>query len=307
MTKRHILTTVSLTLAVALAGCAPEPGATSTEPPAASQAPSARLDALQLEKSVAALEEQYDARVGVMIIDTATGQSIGHRQHERFSFASTIKALIAAEFLKATTPEQREEIVTWTQADIDAAGHAPSTAEHQASGLTLRELAEAAVRSSDNVASNLLMRYLSGPEAVMEELSTVGDLLTDLRDEEPGVNTTPTGTTANTTTPSAFADTLRNLISTDYLPNEDRAALVEWMSGNSSGDALISAGAPADWTIAEKSGGVGGTRNDIAIAVPPSGDPLMIVILTAKAASGASYEDQLVADVAAAVFTAFSE
>lgn len=56
-----------------------------------------------------AIEDQYDARVGVHAMDTSDGSTIEHRSEERFGFASTIKSLAVAELLARTTPEDLDE------------------------------------------------------------------------------------------------------------------------------------------------------------------------------------------------------
>ena len=66
----------------------------------------------------------------------------------------------------------------------------------------------------------------------------------------------------------------------DALGAEDRAQLVEWMSGNATGDALVRAGVPGGWGVADKSGAAAyGTRNDIAVLQPPDGAPVVVAVL----------------------------
>jgi len=73
------------------------------------------------------------------------------------------------------------------------------------------------------------------------------------------------------------------------------------MSGNATSDSLIRAGAPSDWTVADKSGGAGGIRNHVAIVTPPNGAPIIISVLTAKNDPAAEYDDELVPRAARAV------
>lgn len=78
------------------------------------------------------------------------------------------------------------------------------------------------------------------------------------------------------------------------------------MSGNATGDALIRAGAPADWTVLDKSGGVGPIRNDIAVVTPPGRAPILLTILTTRTDPAAPYDDALVAAVARLALAALS-
>ena len=82
----------------------------------------------------------------------------------------------------------------------------------------------------------------------------------------------------------------------------DRAQLIGWMSGNATGDALIRAGVPAGWTVADKSGaGSYGTRNDIAVLWPPTGAPIVLTVMSSRTRIDAPYDNGLIADAAAVV------
>lgn len=259
-----------------------------------------------MSAELAALEERYAARVGVSAVDTGTGRTVAFRAEERFAYASTLKVFVAAEFLRRVPVAERDFVVTWTQADVDAAGYSPVTGAHVAEGLPLAALAEAAVRSSDNAATNILLDRLSGPAALDAGLEELGDTTSEVVHDEPALNRVAPGATADTTTPLAFTANLRALLLGDALAAADRRILTEWMSGNATGDALVRAGAPEGWAVADKSGGAGGIRNDIAVVTPPGKDPILVTVLTTKADASAAYEDRLVAETAAVVFAALS-
>ncbi|MWV48856.1 class A beta-lactamase [Rathayibacter sp. VKM Ac-2803] len=288
-----------------LAGCTSpsDPVATSQ---ASSPSPSATASAAPIDVSaeLAALESEFDARIGVSAVDTASDRRVSHRQDERFGYASSIKALAAAQFLRAVPAAERDEIVTWTASDVEAAGYSPVTSESIGDGLPLSELVEAAVRESDNTALNLVLARLGGPAALDRGLEELGDTTTEVVDEEPALNTIEPGGTANTTTPSAFTAALGAVALGSALPPEDRALLLDWMSGNATGDALIRAGAPSGWGVADKSGGAGGIRNDVAVVTPPEREPIVITVLTERNDRDADYDDALVARAAAVVLGA---
>jgi len=287
-----------------VAGCAASPSSTTPSTPPAS--PSASPVVIDVSAELDALELEYDARVGVSAIDTGSGDSVAFRVDERFGFASTVKIFVAAEFLRQVAPADRDEVVTWTRADIDRAGYSPVTTEHLVDGLTLAELAEAAVRESDNTATNIIIEHLGGPAALASGLETLGDQTTAIVDDEPALNEVSPGSADNTTTPAAFTANLGVLLDGQSLATDDFATLVDWMSGNATGDNLVRAGAPSGWVVADKSGGAGGIRNDIAIVTPPGRAPILVSILTTKTDAAADYQDELVADVAAVVLGAFA-
>jgi len=261
--------------------------------------------ARDISESLKALEAQFDARVGIVAIDTGTTSKIEYRADTRFGYASALKALAVAQFLHAVDPRGREDWVTWSKEDVAAAGYSPVTSKHIPDGLTLAQLAESAVRESDNTAMNLVLQRIGGPAGLDSALSRLGDTTTEVVNTEPDLNTIEPGTSDDTTTPAAFTADLAAYLDGPVLNDSDRTLLIDWMSGNATGDSLIRAGAPKGWAVADKSGGAGAIRNDVALVTPPGRDPIVITILTAKNNTSAKYDDELVARAAALALTAF--
>lgn len=293
-------------LALVLAGCATTSQSGSVSPrPSASH--SAAPSVVDVSAQLKALEGQFDAKVGVSAVDTATGRTVEYRENQRFGYASTLKAFAAAEMLATVPAATRQATVTWTQADVTAAGYTPVTGKHLQDGLSLDALAEAAVRDSDNEAQNLVLASIGGPRGLDAALERLGDKITDVVHTEPALNTLTPGSTADTTTPAAFTADLRALTGPDYLSAAQKTQWIDWMSGNATGNTLIRAGAPTGWTVADKSGGAGGIRNDIAIVTGPGEKkPILITILTQKNNPAAKYDDALVAQAAHIVLTALN-
>ncbi|MGJ9413097.1 class A beta-lactamase [Aeromicrobium sp. CF4.19] len=252
------------------------------------------------------LERDFDARVGVVAVDLGDDRTVSHRGEERFGFASTLKVFAAAALLDGTDVDERERVVTWTQEDVTAAGYSPVTEGVVETGMPLGELAEAAVRDSDNTAMNLVLEHLGGPAALDEALEQAGDPVTEVVDVEPDLNTVTPGDEADTTTPEAFAGALRAIMVGEWLDDADRELLTEWMTGNATGDTLVRAGAPGEWEVLDKSGGAGAIRNDVAIVLPPDREPIVIAVLTERNDPDADYDDALVASTAEVVLSALS-
>lgn len=283
----------------ALAGCvgAPPPAAESAPASPTARATTTDLDELVADE-LAALEQEYDATVGVMAVDTGTGESVSYGEDRRFGFASTIKAFAGAVFLQSVPGAARDEMVHWTTEEAAAAGHAPVTSQHVEDGLTYAQLAEAAVRVSDNAALNLIVDRIGGSAALDDALAELGDATTEVVNDEPTLNTIEPGSTDDTTTAAAFTALLTRILDGSTLSAADAALLVDWMSDNRTGDALIRSGAPAGWTVADKSGGAGPIRNDIAVVTRPGQDPIIITVLTSRNDPHADFDDTLVASAA---------
>src|SRR5690606_35845190 len=231
---------------LALVGCGTAPDARGPE-----QATQAAAGPVDVSAELRALETEFAARVGVSALDTGTGRTVEYRATERFGFASTLKLFAAAELLRQVPPDERDTSVTWTEDDVAAAGYSPVTSAYVRSGLTLAELAEAAVRESDNTAMNLVLERLGGPAGLERGLAQLGDSTIRVADVEPGLNAVTAGDPANTTTPGALTATLGALLDPGTLTDEDRGLLLDWMGGNATGDPLVRAGAPAGWVVAD--------------------------------------------------------
>jgi beta-lactamase class A len=169
----------------------------------------------------------------------------------------------------------------------------------------LGEIAEAAVRFSDNTAGNLLLDELEGPAGFTAALGAIGDQVTQSVRWEAGLNEAVPGDSRDTTSARAFASNLRDYALGDVMDQEKRAILIDWMSGNATGDTLIRAGVPADWTVADKSGSGGyGTRNNIAIVWPPDAEPIVLTIFSTRESLDADRDDALIAQAASFVVDA---
>jgi len=261
--------------------------------------PSGTADAAPADprSSFVALEERYDARLGVFAIDTHTGETVEHRADERFAYASTHKALSAAALLARTPPQRWEEVVAYGVDDL--VSHSPVTEQHAGAGLSLRRIAEAAVRESDNTAANLLLDELGGPAGFQRALRELGDDVTVVARRETALNDTAPGDPRDTSTPRAFAQLLQRYAVGEAMRPPARRTLLSWMRGNATGDTLVRAGVPDGWRVADKSGAAAyGTRNDIAVVEVPGRDPVVMAVFSDRSTADAEYDDALVAEAA---------
>ncbi|WP_390893890.1 class A beta-lactamase Bla1 [Bacillus tropicus] len=254
-------------------------------------------------KEFSKLEQKFDARLGVYAIDTGTNQTISYRPNERFAFASTYKALAAGVLLQQNSIDTLNEVIKFTKEDL--VDYSPVTEKHVDTGMTLGEIAEAAVRYSDNTAGNILFHKIGGPKGYEKALRKMGDRVTMSDRFETELNEAIPGDIRDTSTAKAIARNLKDFTVGNALPHQKRNILTDWMKGNATGDKLIRAGVPTDWVVADKSGaGSYGTRNDIAIVWPPNRSPIIIAILSSKDEKEATYDNQLIKEAAEVVIDA---
>lgn len=248
------------------------------------------------------LENKFGARLGVYAIDTGTSRTIAYRPEERFAFASTYKALAAGAVLQQSS--NLDKVITYTKEDLVT--YSPITEKHVETGMTLRDICDAAIRYSDNTAGNLLLKELGGPKGFETVLKKIGDNVTTSARFETDLNQAVPGDTRDTSTPKALATTLQAFTVGDVLPADKRKLLTDWLRGNTTGAKLIRAGAPEGWQVGDKTGAASyGTRNDIAIVWPPNRDPIIIAILSSRDKQDSAYNDDLIAQAAKIAMDAF--
>jgi len=224
-----------------------------------------------------AIEAAVGGRLGVAVLDTASGRTTGHRLEERFPMCSTFKWLVAAAVLQRVDAG-RDDLQRQVRFDARALlSNSPVTEQHVGDGLTVAELCEAAVTVSDNAAANLLLRTVGGPTGLTAYARALGDPATRLDRYEPMLNDAHPGDPRDTTTPRAMSIALRSALLGDALSPAGRAQLLAWMKATTTGKDRLRAGVPATWQVADKTGtGNHGSTNDVALLMPPDRAPLVV-------------------------------
>jgi beta-lactamase class A len=293
-----LLTTLGASACVETTTPGPSATSTGTTPGAPATTASATPTPVDRDAAFTALEADHGARIGVLAVDTADGRTVSYRGGERFPFASTNKTFIAAAVLDASSAADLDEVVHYSPADL--LDYAPVTEQHVGTGMTVRQLIDAALRYSDNTAANLLVARLGGPGRVQDWLRGIGDRTTNVDRVEPDLNEALPGDDRDTTTPAAAAADLgRVLVDRGTLDPADRTLLLDTMRGNTTGDATIRAAVPDGWSVADKTGtGEYGTRDDIAVVTPPGRAPIVVTVFTTHDSADAEPDDALVAAAA---------
>jgi beta-lactamase class A len=249
--------------------------------------------------SIAALEKQSGARIGVAAWDSGSGKTLGHRTAERFVMCSSFKLSLAALVL-TRVDKGAEDLARVVHYPPPTLGVSPATTKNQATGMPVADLCKAAVIYSDNTAANLLLEAVGGPAAVTRFWRGLGDPGSRLDDNEPALNAPDT--VRNTATPAAMLGNLRKMLLGDALSPASRTRLLGWMHANTTGATTLKAGLPPDWMIGDKTG-----RNpqpgfiiDLAIIKPPGRKPILAAVYTAKSS------DAVVASVGRIITAAFA-
>lgn len=230
---------------------------------------------------LADLERRSGGRLGLCLLDTGTGRVMGHRLDARFAMCSTFKLPLAAWALHLSDQGklQLDEVLPLTEQD--RASYAPLTGPLIGKGgMTIGALVEAAQKTSDNVAANVVLRRLGGPAAFTGWLRSIGDATTRLDRYETELNLVLPGDDRDTTTPRAFAQTVAKLTTGSLLSPLSRQKLVRWTVETGTGLKRLRAGLPDTWIAGDKTGtafadGMAPKVNDVAIAWPPGASPIV--------------------------------
>ena len=226
--------------------------------------------------------ETGQARLGVCLLDTASGEYTGRRVDERFAMCSTFKLPMVAAVLREADQGRLDlgEVVPYSRSDL--LPWAPVTGPNVGKGgLTIEQLAQAAQEQSDGVAANLLVRRLGGPAAVTAKFREMGDPVSRLDRYEPELGLVLSADMRDTTTPQAMANLVRDITTGDLLKPDSRRKLLVWMENTKTGLERLRAGLPADWRTGDKTGtgraeGTTNKCNDVAITFPPGRNPIII-------------------------------
>lgn len=223
------------------------------------------------------IERRSGGRLGLALLDTATGARFAQRGDERFPMCSTFKFLLSGAVLRAADAGRlrMERAVPVRRGDIVA--HSPLTERFVGRTMTLAQLCHATMTESDNAAANLLLAQVGGPAGVTRFTRALGDPVTRLDRIEPALNQSVPGDPRDTTSPLAMLHSLNALTLGRVLTPASRRALIGWMIANRTGDDRLRAGLAAGWRAADKTGsGAHGSNNDIALLWPRGRRPVLV-------------------------------
>lgn len=281
ITRRRLLTTT------ALATCS-------------AAVPRSLFAAVDFEAEIRRIETASGGRLGVAMLDTATGARHGYRAGERFPMCSVSKMLAVAALLDRADHGQSQLATRISFGKVDLAGYSPVTGPKVGTaGLTLEELAEAAISLSDNTAMNLILREIGGPPAWTAYARSLGDPSSRLDRNEPTLNECAPGDPRDTTLPEAMLADLQKVVLGNALSAASRDRLTRWLVQCRTGDQKIRAGVPAGWRVGDKTGNSGrDTSNDIAIVWPTGRQPWLLTVFLTGAKVNDAQQAAVSADVA---------
>lgn len=224
------------------------------------------------------IERDARGRLGVAVLDTASGRLAGHRLDERFPMCSTFKWLAAAMVLARVDAgvERLDHRVRYGREVL--LPHSPVTEKHAgADGMSLGELCEATITVSDNAAANLILARHGGPASLTRYARSLGDAHSRLDRTELALNEATPGDPRDTTTPAAMAGALQAALLGSALSPTSRQQLRAWMEATRTNLKRLRADLPEGWRLGSKTGTGGhGSTNDVGVYWPPGRPPIVV-------------------------------
>lgn len=299
----------------------------------------AAADPPAIEAELARLSAPTEGQVGIAAwrLD-ATDDPILVNADESFPMASTFKVAVAGAILAQVDQGQLSlvQLVSVPREMIVESRGIAQVAKHPGISLSVANLLELMLTVSDNSATDVLTRLAGGPAAVtawvrkqgVEGLRVDRDtagLLRDFFQLPPGpfpdalaaaVKANPAleelGAKPNarfdedprdTSTPRAMAELLSRIFKGGALSAKSTALLREIMHRNTTGPRRIRGRLPEGTEVAEKTGTIGGSLNDVGVISLPDGKGRVVVAIFVKK-SGKPFEvrETAIAEISRAIY-----
>ena len=266
------------------------------------------------------------------------GRRVAVNADERFPMASAFKIAVAGAVL-AQVDAGTLGLGQMVEVDTDRHVSSDIIAErfiHPGVSLSVHNLLELMLTQSDNTATDVLMSLAGGPAEVTAWVRAQGvrDLRVDrdtagvLRDFfglppgpfavafKTGLRADPDlearGSLRNpaydddprdTSTPNATAELLDRIFTGRALSPESTAILIATMQRNRTGGARIRARLPEGVTVADKTGTLGGSVNDVGvITLPGRGGWMALAVFIKKSGVPFAARERVIADIARLVY-----
>lgn len=299
--------------------------------------PQVQADSTRIEAEVARLAATIDGDVGIAAwrLD-GSGDKVLHNADRAFPMASTYKVAIVAAVLARV---DAGELKLSTMVPVPSSMYVNSEVIadrfiHEGVSLSIHNLIEVTLTQSDNTATDVLMAQAGGPAAVTAWLRSQGiegqrvdrdtnRLLRDFYGVGPGpmaevvkaaLAADPSLATRgerahapfdndpqDTSTPRAMATLLTRLFRGEALSAESTRVISEVMERCRTCDARLRGRMPPGTKVADKSGTVGGTVNDVGVVTLPDGSQFAIAAFVMRSNVPRSERERVIAEIARSV------
>jgi beta-lactamase class A len=283
-----------------------------------------------VEAEIARLAAQLNGILGVSAVSLASGLEVGVKPGERFPMASTAKIPIAIAVLQAVDNHELalDDLIAIRADSIVSSQVVAEHFIHDGVSLSIMNLLEVMLTTSDNTATDLLLELIGGAPTVTAMLKNIGiegqrvdrtiaQLLRDYFGFPAGnfmkaVAVTIAGDPdvwkrqknllfeqdfRDTTTPHAMAELLAKLCRGELLSETSTRTLIAVLERCRTGDTQLKGLLPRGTVVAHKTGTLGGTLNDVGVVTLPGGAQVVIAVFIKNSAAPTEDRARLIAEV----------
>jgi beta-lactamase class A len=246
--------------------------------------------------------------VGFAALDLSSGQSLGWHERESFPMQSVFKLPIAIELLHQIDEKKLDLARVVTLGPADARGGPTGTMTVPAKK-SIRELLEAMLTTSDNVACDKLLSLVGGPAVVNARVRSLGVDHIAIRYTEQDLQS---GKADNTATPAAMVALLAKIARQEVGLSAPSAALLEdLLLRVKTGQQRIKGELPPGTPVAHKTGmsdtrnGKTDATNDVGLITLPNGHRIAVAVFVHASPADIATRERAIARLARAAYDAF--
>jgi beta-lactamase class A len=238
--------------------------------------------------------------------------SLNHRKH--FPMQSVYKLPIGMATLAVVdrgTLKLDQKVHVERSEYVSDSQHSPLRDAHpDGADVTLRELLDLAVSESDGSASDVLLRLIGGPSAVMGFLASIGVRDVMVLDSEQSLGRDWMVQYRNWATPDGAVTLLRAVQESRGLSPASRDFLLKLLIQTKTFPSRIKGSLPSGTVAAHKTGssgvrnGVAAATNDIGIVTLPDGRHMAVAVFVSDSRADADARDRVIARIARAAWDA---
>jgi beta-lactamase class A len=263
-----------------------------------------------LERRLEELVAGGKGEVGFSVVHIESGRSVAVGGHKPLPLQSVFKLPLAVAVLLKV---QAGELGLDQRVTVRAEDRAPGVAmneqkwKHVPRDVSVRELLEYSLVDSDNTSSDKLLELVGGPAALTERMRALG--FGGIVVRSPTKAAGASGKLPNEAPANAIVALLASLQQEKVLDVPQRDLLWEMLRRSRTGERRIRAGLPAGTPVLDKTGTGpnGSVTNDVGVVtLPNNSGHLAIGVLVSGSQLTPRDQEDLVAQLARAAFTAFA-
>jgi beta-lactamase class A len=270
----------------------------------------------ELRNEIEQIVSAAKGRVGVAATVLETGESVSLNGNEQFPMQSVYKLPIAMAVLKEVDAAKIKlnQKVPVKKSDFVRIGQRSPVRDKYPNGteLSVGDLLQFMVSESDGTASDVLLNFVGGAEAVMNFLGELGvtEMIVANTEKEFGIDRTLQY--KNWASPDGSVALLRTLHERRGLSEQSQALLLKLLVESPTGPNRLRGLLPKDAIVAHKTGtsgafkGVTTATNDVGIITLPNGRHLAIAVFVAESPADEKTREAVIAKTAKATWDKWS-